>query len=81
MTAASVMGRSLLAYTRRMRSLLLAIALMLALAACGGSNVDYSDVPELAAIDGDELMAQLTQSNEPVVVNIWASWILPGQPN
>ncbi|MDJ0664090.1 MAG: thioredoxin domain-containing protein [Acidimicrobiia bacterium] len=60
-----------------MRLLLLAIALMSALAACGGSDVDISDVPELAAISGDELIAQLTESNEPVVVNVWASWCVP----
>jgi len=60
-----------------MRSLMFLPALVLALAACGGSDVDISDVAELPAVGGNELIAELAQSTEPVVVNVWASWCVP----
>ncbi len=67
----------MLAYTRPMRSLIPAVTLVILLAACGGSDVDISDVAELPAITGDELTSLLAQSTEPVVVNVWASWCVP----
>lgn len=65
------------AYTQRMRSLLLILALTVVIASCGGSDVDISAVDELDAISGAELKALLAQSDEPVVVNVWASWCVP----
>jgi cytochrome c biogenesis protein CcmG/thiol:disulfide interchange protein DsbE len=56
---------------------MLLLALVLVLASCGGSDVDISDVAELPAIDGNELIAELAESTEPIVVNVWASWCVP----
>ena len=56
---------------------MLLLPLVLVLAACGGSDVDVSDVAELPAIGGSELVAELAESTEPVVVNVWASWCVP----
>lgn len=66
-----------LAYTRPMRRLTLAIALAVSLAACSGSNVDISAIPELPAIDTAELQTLLANSEMPVIVNVWASWCVP----
>jgi thiol-disulfide isomerase/thioredoxin len=46
-------------------------------AACGGSDVDVSEVPELPPVTGDEMVAALTASEKPVVLNVWASWCIP----
>ncbi len=59
------------------RVVLVILVLSAVLAACGGSNVDVSDVPELPPVTGDEMMAILAASEEPVVLNVWASWCIP----
>ncbi len=46
-------------------------------ASCGGSDVDISSVPELPSISAQELDSLLSESAEPVVVNVWASWCVP----
>ena len=60
-----------------MRRLLLFIVLALFTASCGGSGVDASAVPELPAISAEDLGALLASAEEPVVVNVWASWCVP----
>lgn len=60
-----------------MRLLLVLIALMLVTASCGGSDVDASAVPELPVITAEDFATLLTSSEEPVVVNVWASWCVP----
>lgn len=53
------------------------IVLVAFAAACGGSDVDVSDVAELPDITAAELSGLLAESTEPVVVNVWASWCVP----
>ena len=60
-----------------MRLRILGLALLLALGACGGAEIDVSEVPELPPTTADELIAQLQQSPDPVIVNVWASWCIP----
>ncbi len=50
---------------------------MLSLAACGGSQVDISAVPELPTTTAEQLETLLADSTQPVVVNVWASWCVP----
>ena len=54
---------------------LLAVALILA--SCSGSSVDISEVPELPTTTAEDINALLADSDEPVVVNVWASWCVP----
>ncbi len=60
-----------------MRRLLVFLALMLGTASCGGSDVDASAVPELPTIAAEDLAELLASAEEPVVVNVWASWCVP----
>ncbi len=60
-----------------MRRLTLALTLALLVAACAGSNVDISAIPELPPTGTAELEALLAESEIPVVVNVWASWCVP----
>ena len=60
-----------------MRRLIPLLALSLALAACGGESADLTDVPELPVADSEQIAAVLAGSNQPVVVNVWASWCVP----
>ena len=59
------------------RLLTLIVILSIVLAACGGSDVDVSDVPELPPVTAGEMVAILAASEEPVVLNVWASWCTP----
>jgi len=60
-----------------MRYLALTLLLVAALSACGGSRVDYSEVPELPAVTAAGLDTLLAESVAPVVLNVWASWCIP----
>jgi thiol-disulfide isomerase/thioredoxin len=53
------------------------ISLALVTAACGGSDVDITDVPELTPTSPDAVQSLLDTSSDPVVVNVWASWCIP----
>ena len=46
-------------------------------AACGGSSVDASAIPELPATTPEDITALLAASEQPVVLNVWASWCIP----
>ena len=60
-----------------MRRFFTAAALVRLAAACGGSDVDASAVPEIPAPTPDEVVALLETSTEPGVLNGWASWCIP----
>jgi thiol-disulfide isomerase/thioredoxin len=60
-----------------MRRIFLVIAIAVLATSCGGSNVDASAIPELPATSATALDELLTSSEQPVVVNVWASWCVP----
>lgn len=60
---------------RRTRALVVSFALIVA--ACGGANVDASDVPELEPTTPEAVQALLDDGEQPTVVNVWASWCIP----
>ncbi len=39
--------------------------------------MDGSSIPELPAATSDEVMTLLGESEQPVVINVWASWCIP----
>ncbi len=49
----------------------------LLVSACGGADVDVSNVPDLPVTSADEFELILHESDRPTVVNVWASWCLP----
>lgn len=55
---------------------LLALGL-LALSACGSTELAGQDLADLPPITGEQLAATLAGSDKPAVVNIWASWCGP----
>lgn len=56
------------------RLILTCAALALVLSACGTSEL--IDVPELPVID-ELTLSDLLTSDNPVVLNVWASWCIP----
>jgi cytochrome c biogenesis protein CcmG, thiol:disulfide interchange protein DsbE len=60
-----------------MRRTVILITVVLLAAGCGGPDVDVSAVPELPTMTAEELSILLSESTEPVVVNVWASWCVP----
>jgi cytochrome c biogenesis protein CcmG/thiol:disulfide interchange protein DsbE len=60
-----------------MRRSLLLLALALAAASCGGTSVDFSQIPELPQASSDDVRSILETSTEPIVLNVWASWCVP----
>jgi cytochrome c biogenesis protein CcmG/thiol:disulfide interchange protein DsbE len=53
------------------------LSLLVAVAACGSTNVDVSDVPELPEATFESVSTLLAESSKPVVLNVWASWCIP----
>lgn len=60
-----------------MRLTIVTLALSFLIASCGGSDVDISSVPELPEATPESISALLSASDQPVVVNVWASWCIP----
>lgn len=60
-----------------MRPLLVSVAAVVALSACGGTAVPIDDVAELPPITPAEVGAILDESERPIVLNVWASWCVP----
>ncbi len=54
-----------------------AIALIVVLAACGGSAVPLALGEELPPTSPEQIQTLIAQTDTPVVVNVWASWCIP----
>ena len=50
------------------------VALVLIATACGGTTVDIPEIPETTPGEVESLLAA---SEQPVVLNVWASWCIP----
>ena len=59
------------------RFLTTAVALTLILAACGGRTATVADVGLLEPTDAVAIEQLLAASDQPVVLNVWASWCGP----
>ncbi len=55
---------------------LAALAMLVVLASCGGSD-SADSAPPLPALDESTLADIVTNSTQPVVLNVWASWCIP----
>lgn len=51
--------------------------LLIVVPACGGPSVDASAIPELPSVSAGDVATVLEGSEQPVVVNVWASWCVP----
>ena len=60
-----------------MRTLVIALSLALFATACGGSEIDSSQIPELPETSFASLASLVEESDRPVIVNVWASWCVP----
>ncbi|MCP3975020.1 MAG: redoxin family protein [bacterium] len=61
-----------------MRLRIAATAMLLtAVAACGGSTTDTSDIADLPPASTAELTVSIQAAGLPAVVNVWASWCGP----
>jgi cytochrome c biogenesis protein CcmG/thiol:disulfide interchange protein DsbE len=60
---------------RRIASLLTVLALTAA--ACSSASVPVDEVPPLPETSPEEMTALLEASEQPVVLNVWASWCVP----
>jgi len=59
-----------------MRRIIVALVLAFVAAACGGSG-DVGTVGVLPATTPDELQQLISQTEQPLVLNVWASWCIP----
>jgi thiol-disulfide isomerase/thioredoxin len=53
------------------------LAFVVLLIACSGPTVDASGVPDLPVVTPEEVTTLLDASEQPVVLNVWASWCTP----
>lgn len=60
----------------RVSTAILASGLMLILASCGGAG-DADATSPLPPLDEPTLTEIVTDSTQPVVLNVWASWCIP----
>lgn len=60
-----------------MRRVFIVVALALLAGSCGGPDVDVSAVPELPEATRETIIGLLAASEQPVVLNVWASWCIP----
>lgn len=61
-----------------MRLTALLIAILVTIAACGGSwGAGVTDTPDLPVTDAKAFAAHIADVDRPSVVNVWASWCLP----
>lgn len=59
------------------RVFLVALTMAVFATSCGGSDVDASNIPELAETTPNDVDTLLAGSDQPVVLNVWASWCIP----
>ncbi len=59
-----------------MPRLVVALSIVLMAAACGVSS-DVGDVAMLADTSPADLQQHLSEADQPVVLNVWASWCIP----
>lgn len=63
---------------RTVRMSIVLVTLALIAGACSKTlSADAATIPDLPAINGDELAAHIASSDVPVIVNLWASWCGP----
>ena len=53
------------------------IALTILAVACGGPSADVAAIPELPVTDAAAIRELITTSDQPIVLNVWASWCIP----
>lgn len=53
------------------------LAVLLAVAGCGGVRGDAASVPPLPETSEEDLATRIEAADTPVVVNVWASWCIP----
>ncbi len=54
-----------------------AVALVVILAACGGSAVPLALGEDLPPTSPEEIQTLIAQTDTPVIINVWASWCIP----
>jgi cytochrome c biogenesis protein CcmG/thiol:disulfide interchange protein DsbE len=52
-------------------------ALIVVVGACATTTVDASSIPELPVATPDDVESVVAASEQPVVLNVWASWCTP----
>ena len=57
--------------------LLVAAALALVAASCGGTSADISGVADLPEATTEGVVASIQAASQPAIVNVWASWCGP----
>lgn len=60
-----------------MQRIALLVALSVVLGACAGDDIDVAAVPELPEGTPESVAEMLASSDQPVVLNVWASWCIP----
>ncbi len=59
------------------RTSLFVITVALIASACGGSDIDVSSIAELEPTTPAAVQTLLEDTDQPAVVNVWASWCIP----
>jgi thiol-disulfide isomerase/thioredoxin len=60
-----------------MRRFLAPITFVLIVAGCAGTTIDVTDIAELPPTTPAAVETLLASSEQPVVLNVWASWCIP----
>lgn len=61
----------------RLRHIALFLVMTLALAACTGGTGTVELADPIPSIDGAQALELIATANQPIVLNIWASWCVP----
>lgn len=60
-----------------MHRLAASMSLLFVIVSCAGDDIDFSSIPQLPQATPASVTALLSESDKPVVVNVWASWCIP----
>ncbi len=60
-----------------MRRFAASMSLLFVIVSCAGNDIDFSSIPRLPEATPASVTALLSESDLPVVVNVWASWCIP----